>query len=262
MAQRIFVSQSTRRLTASDQVTHRCRSGKIFIQHAGGQLPGLTAVSVAMNKLTGHSGHWRGRFRCPQRGCELGCRGPVRWLADSVRQTVWAADCGDEGQRSGTVRRSLGVVIVPVLETVSERVTAGCTWTAAVMADAWCGPGWISDAGPSHAGPIGRWMTSAVARRGCPADREETGMLAGGLRASAMAHGLAVGRALAGYCLWRDGARIVGRDGGGSGEPTLVHGGRLAGGGRGPHVAGSQAAWWGNFRLPGRGVSVDVASLR
>ena len=56
---------------------------------------------------------------------------------------------------------------------------------------------------------------------------------------------------LVGYCLWREGARLVVCDGGGPGMPRLVQGGELAEGGRGLRVVDSLAARWGSFRLAG-----------
>jgi hypothetical protein len=54
-----------------------------------------------------------------------------------------------------------------------------------------------------------------------------------------------------GYCLWREGARLVVCDGGGPGMPRLVQGGELAEGGRGLRVVEALAARWGSFRLAG-----------
>ena len=56
---------------------------------------------------------------------------------------------------------------------------------------------------------------------------------------------------LAGYCLWRDGARIVACDGGGPGRPRLRESGGLAEGGRGLQVVNALAARWDCFLLAG-----------
>ena len=56
---------------------------------------------------------------------------------------------------------------------------------------------------------------------------------------------------LAGYCLWRDGARIVVCDGGGPGRPRLRESGGLAEGGRGLQVINALAARWDCFLLVG-----------
>ncbi|MGH3153501.1 MAG: ATP-binding protein, partial [Streptosporangiaceae bacterium] len=68
---------------------------------------------------------------------------------------------------------------------------------------------------------------------------------------NAVRHGPAGGRVLVGYCLWREGARLVVCDGGGPGTPRLMRPGELAEGGRGLHVVDSLAARWGSFRLVG-----------
>ena len=72
-------------------------------------------------------------------------------------------------------------------------------------------------------------------------------------------HGPAGGRVLVGYCLWRQGARLVVCDGGGPGVPRTLHGGELAEGGRGLRVVDALAARWGSLiiaRAPGRGGAI------
>jgi hypothetical protein len=58
-------------------------------------------------------------------------------------------------------------------------------------------------------------------------------------------------RVLAGYCLWRGGARIAVCDGGGPGRPRLRENAALTEGGRGLQVVGALAARWGSLRLAG-----------
>ena len=70
------------------------------------------------------------------------------------------------------------------------------------------------------------------------------------LFSNAIRHGPVGGRVLVGYCLWRQGVRLVVCDGG-PGTPRLVEGDALAEGGRGLHVVDSLAARWGSFRPVG-----------
>ncbi len=116
----------------------------------------------------------------------------------------------------------------------------------------WRGPGWqVTDADPGQGRRVREWITSAVARHGCPVDLDDVALAVAELFGNAVTHGPAGGRVLAGYCLWRDGARIVVCDGGGAAPPRVVHGADLAEGGRGLRVVDSLAARWGSFWLPG-----------
>jgi hypothetical protein len=79
------------------------------------------------------------------------------------------------------------------------------------------------------------------------------------LSANAVIHGPASGRVLVGYCLWREGARLVVCDGGGPSTPKLLDVGEQAEGGRGLHIVDSLTARWGTFRLAGvRAVWCDL----
>jgi anti-sigma regulatory factor (Ser/Thr protein kinase) len=114
------------------------------------------------------------------------------------------------------------------------------------------GPGWqVFDADPRLGGQVRGWIRSAVSGHGCPVDAADAAVAASELFGNAVMHGPAGGRVLVGYCLWRQGARLVVCDGGGAGLPRLVHRGELAEGGRGLRVVDSLAARWGSVRLPG-----------
>ena len=116
----------------------------------------------------------------------------------------------------------------------------------------WRGPGWrIVDADPGHARQIRDWIRSAITRHDCPVDAADAASAVAELYANAVMHGPAGGRILAGYCLWRDGARIVVCDGGGPGRPLLRDSAGLAEGGRGLRVVDALAARWGSFLMAG-----------
>ena len=101
----------------------------------------------------------------------------------------------------------------------------------------WRGPGWqVFDADPRLGRPIRDWISSAIRGHGCPVDAGDAAVVVSELFGNAVRHGPAGGRVLVGYCLWRQGARLVVCDGGGPGVPRLVHGGELAEGGRGLRV--------------------------
>jgi Histidine kinase-like ATPase domain len=120
-----------------------------------------------------------------------------------------------------------------------------------VIIGGWRGPGWrVVDADPGHGKRIRDWIRSAVTRHDCPVDSWDAALVVSELFANALMHGPRDGRVLVGYCLWREGARIVVCDGGGPGAPQLVRAG-LTEGGRGLHVVDSLAARWGSFRLCG-----------
>ena len=113
----------------------------------------------------------------------------------------------------------------------------------------WRGPGWqVFDADPRLGSQIRDWISSAISGHGCPVDAADAALVVSELFGNAVMHGPAGGRVLVGYCLWRQGARLVVCDGGGPGTPRLVHGGELAEGGRGLRVVDSLAARWGSFR--------------
>ena len=114
------------------------------------------------------------------------------------------------------------------------------------------GPGWrVMDADPRGAGEIRDWIRSAIAGHGCPVDPDDAALAAGELFVNALMHGPSRGKALAGYCLWREGARIVVCDGGSPGAPVLRETGTGTEGGRGLHLVQELPARWGSFRLPG-----------
>ena len=119
----------------------------------------------------------------------------------------------------------------------------------------WRGPGWrIVTGDREQARQVRDWIGSAVSRHDCPVDPADVALAVSELYANAVMHGPAGGRVLAGYCLWRDGARIVVCDGGGPGQPRLRESGGLAEGGRGLQVVNALAARWDCFLLAGRRV--------
>jgi anti-sigma regulatory factor (Ser/Thr protein kinase) len=114
----------------------------------------------------------------------------------------------------------------------------------------WRGPGWqVFDPDLRCAGWARRWITSVIARHDCPVDRDDAAVCIGELVANALEHGPAEGRVLVGYCLWREGARLVVCDGGGPGTPRLLGVREHAEDGRGLHVVDSLTARWGSFRI-------------
>jgi hypothetical protein len=85
-----------------------------------------------------------------------------------------------------------------------------------VVTGGWRGPGWrVTGAGPRHGSAVREWVTSVIAAYGCPAGLDDAALITGELYANAVLHGPQGGRVLTGYCLWREGARIVVCDGGG-----------------------------------------------
>jgi anti-sigma regulatory factor (Ser/Thr protein kinase) len=123
---------------------------------------------------------------------------------------------------------------------------------AAVIIGGWRGPGWqVFDADPRLGRQIRAWISSAISGHGCLVDAADAALVVTELFGNAVQHGPAGGRVLVGYCLWRDGARLVVCDAGGRGTPRLVHGDQFAEGGRGLHVVDSLSARWGSFRLAG-----------
>jgi anti-sigma regulatory factor (Ser/Thr protein kinase) len=123
---------------------------------------------------------------------------------------------------------------------------------APVIIGGWRGPSWrVVDADPRYGGQIRDWIGSAITRHDCPVDAADAALAVAELYANAVMHGPAGGRVLAGYCLWRDGARIVVCDGGGPGRPRLRESGGLAEGGRGLQVINALAARWDCFLLAG-----------
>jgi anti-sigma regulatory factor (Ser/Thr protein kinase) len=119
-----------------------------------------------------------------------------------------------------------------------------------VIIGGWRGPGWqVFDAEARLGSQVRYWISSAIRGHHCPVDAADAALAVTELFGNAVLHGPAGGRVLVGYCLWRDGARLVVCDGGGPGTPRLVHGGELGEGGRGLRVVDSLAARWGSFRL-------------
>ncbi len=130
------------------------------------------------------------------------------------------------------------------------------TGEALVVPGGWRGPGWrVTEADPRLGSQTREWIRSAISGHDCPADPGDAALAVSELFANAIMHGPAGGRVLVGYCLWRQGARIVVCDGGAASTPRLVHGGDLAEGGRGLHVVDAVAARWGSFRLTGAQVT-------
>jgi anti-sigma regulatory factor (Ser/Thr protein kinase) len=120
-----------------------------------------------------------------------------------------------------------------------------------VIIGGWRGPGWqVIDADPRLAGQVRDQIKTAISGHACPVDPEDAALVVSELYTNAIVHGPPGGRVLVGYCLWREGARIVVCDGGGTTSPQLVRHGASAEGGRGLQVVDSLAARWGSFRLP------------
>jgi anti-sigma regulatory factor (Ser/Thr protein kinase) len=116
----------------------------------------------------------------------------------------------------------------------------------------WRGPGWrIVDADPRNARQIRHWISSAISSHRCPVDAEEAALVADELFANAVLHGPRGGRVLAGYCLWRQGARLVVADGGGPGVPRLRPAASFEESGRGLHLVNDLAARWDTMLLAG-----------
>jgi hypothetical protein len=113
----------------------------------------------------------------------------------------------------------------------------------------WRGPGWrVFDANPVYGKEVRDWISRVVSWPGCLADPGDAAVVVSELFANALLHGPAGGRVLAGYCLWRNGARIVVCDGGGVTAPRLRDPRELDEGGRGLLVVAMIAAAWGSFR--------------
>jgi anti-sigma regulatory factor (Ser/Thr protein kinase) len=114
----------------------------------------------------------------------------------------------------------------------------------------WRGPGWqIFDADPRLGHQVREWISSAISGHDCPVDAADAALVVTELFSNALTYGPAGGRVLVGYCLWREGARLVVCDGGGPGAPRLVRRHQLAEGGRGLRLVDSLAARWGSFRI-------------
>jgi hypothetical protein len=107
------------------------------------------------------------------------------------------------------------------------------------------------DADPRGAGLVRDWIRSALAGHGCPVDLEDAVLVTSELFVNALVHGPSGGQILVGYCLWREGARIVVCDGGGLAVPELREAVPGAEDGRGLHMVSRLSTRWGSFRLPG-----------
>ena len=113
----------------------------------------------------------------------------------------------------------------------------------------WRGPGWrLFDADPGCGKTVRDWIGHVVASHPGPADPADAALVASELFANAVMHGPPGGQVLAGYVLWRHGARIVVCDGGGATLPRLRDSSGLEEGGRGLHVVDALSAQWGSFR--------------
>jgi anti-sigma regulatory factor (Ser/Thr protein kinase) len=116
----------------------------------------------------------------------------------------------------------------------------------------WRGPAWrVLDADPGRTCSVRHWINAAISGHDCPVDADDAALVVTELFSNALMHGPAGGRVLVGYCLWREGARLVVCDGGGPGTPRLMRDAQLAEGGRGLFVVDALAARWGSFRLAG-----------
>jgi hypothetical protein len=110
----------------------------------------------------------------------------------------------------------------------------------------WRGPGWrVFDADPSLCKDARDWIRRAVA--GSQADPYHAALAVSEFFGNAIEHGPG-GSVLVGYCLWREGARIVVCDAGGVGVPCPREDlGSAQEGGRGLHVVAAISARWGSF---------------
>lgn len=124
----------------------------------------------------------------------------------------------------------------------------------------WRGPAWrVLDADPHHTGTVRHLIQSAITRHDCcitrqlggAVDPDDAAIVISELFTNALMHGPAGGRVLVGYCLWREGARLVVCDGGGPGTPQLLDTETQAEGGRGLRIVNALTARWGFFSLPG-----------
>jgi anti-sigma regulatory factor (Ser/Thr protein kinase) len=124
----------------------------------------------------------------------------------------------------------------------------------------WRGPGWqVFDADPELAGQIRGWISSAISKHDCPVDTDDAALVVTELFGNAVLHGPKGGRVLVGYCLWKEGARVVVCDSGGPGTPLIAHYDGLTERGRGLHIVASLAARWGSFLVEqGRAVWCDL----
>jgi anti-sigma regulatory factor (Ser/Thr protein kinase) len=121
-----------------------------------------------------------------------------------------------------------------------------------VIIGGWRGPGWrVVDAAPHGARQIREWIGSAIAGHDCPVDLDDAVLVADELFVNALMHGPPRCQVLVGYCLWREGARIVVCDAGGSTTPELREADAGTEGGRGLHLVQELSVRWGSFRLPG-----------
>jgi Histidine kinase-like ATPase domain len=121
-----------------------------------------------------------------------------------------------------------------------------------VVIGGWRGPGWrIVDADPRGVRYIRGWIRSAIAGHGCPVDLDDVTLVTDELFVNALMHGPASCQVLVGYCLWREGARIVVCDAGGSTAPELRETDAVTEGGRGLHLVEGLCVRWGSFRMPG-----------
>lgn len=113
----------------------------------------------------------------------------------------------------------------------------------------WRGLGWRRfDADPGCAKAVRDWIRHAVGSGQCAADPADAALVASELFGNAVMHGPPGGQVLAGYVLWRHGARITVCDGGGRTSPALREVTVLSEGGRGLQVVDALSASWGSFR--------------
>ena len=177
---------------------------------------------------------------------------PAGSLAD--RQGPIAAAARSEGKQRRTAIRP------------GPRRTHSGGKEAAVIIGGWRGPGWqVFDADPGSAARSGTGSAPPISGHDCPVDAADAALVVTELFGNAVMHGPAGGRVLVGYCLWREGARLVVCDGGGPGTPRLVHGGELAEGGRGLRVVGLARGPVGQLppgRRPGGVVRFRAAAAR
>jgi serine/threonine-protein kinase RsbW len=119
-----------------------------------------------------------------------------------------------------------------------------------VTSNGWRGPGWRVFGGhPRHVKTVRDWIGRVTAAHDCPVDPDDAQLVATELFTNALRHGPPGGRVLVGYCLWRDGGRIVVCDAGGATVPRLGDPAASDQGGRGLRVVDAIAARWNGFRI-------------
>jgi hypothetical protein len=110
------------------------------------------------------------------------------------------------------------------------------------------GPDWrLFDAAPRCGKAARDWIADVLGQHRGLAEPDDAALVVSELFTNAVLHGPG-GQVLVAHYLWRDGARIVVCDGGGTSTPHLRRPERSEEGGRGLQVVDMLAAAWGQFR--------------